>query len=354
MTAPRLDIEDVRSALSDPRRLVEQLGLSDGAKRQAGDGVHVRCPWHAETSASCSVTRGSDGTVRVRCFGCGQSGDALHLVAAVHNLDPARDFGRILELAADLAGVRPGSAPLPARRVAASPPPRDYPPIAEVEALWSACLRVDRTIVDPDVLDLAVCFHLAGRGWFPPLVAALDVVRVTPLPSSYAWPKWWPSSWGESYRLVARAYDATGTARSIHARSIVPSEKPKVRCPTGHTFDLVLADALGLAMLRGEAAPEKIAVVEGLADSVAMALEIADAGANVAVIGITTGSGPTMQKIAWPEGVPVVVLTHDDTAGNAMALQVRRAVPKRVEVLRGDMSYLTGVADERETDGRTR
>lgn len=117
----------VRDALCDPRGLCDALGLLDGPRswsRQAR-GVLVRCPWHEERTPSCSVFVGGDGTVAVKCHGCGASGDALSLVAAVRGLDLRADFGAVLEECAYLAGVRltPSSTgyvarPAPAPRAA--------------------------------------------------------------------------------------------------------------------------------------------------------------------------------------------------------------------------------------------
>ena len=85
-----------KAALDDARGLCDALGLLEGKRGkdwhpQAG-GAIVLCPWHDERSPSCSVSRGRDGTVRVKCFGCGATGDALTLVAARHRLDLAGDF----------------------------------------------------------------------------------------------------------------------------------------------------------------------------------------------------------------------------------------------------------------------
>ena len=98
---------DVREALSDPLAVIRALGLDKGAQRQAG-GALVCCPAHGDRTPSCSVTRGPDGTVRVRCFGCDLAGDIFALVAAVRGLDAHRDFPSVLREAAELAGVELG------------------------------------------------------------------------------------------------------------------------------------------------------------------------------------------------------------------------------------------------------
>lgn len=95
---------DLRRALADVPRVVAALGLGQGAQRQA-TGLLIRCPWHDERTPSCSVTRGPDETIRVRCFGCSASGDVLALVAQVHGLDLRRDFPTVLRRAAEVAGA---------------------------------------------------------------------------------------------------------------------------------------------------------------------------------------------------------------------------------------------------------
>ena len=95
---------EVKYAIADPVKLCNALGLSKGAKPQGG-GLSICCPVHGERNPSCSVTRGPDGTVRVRCFGCDFSGDALHLVAIVHNLGLRSEFKQVLALGAELGGA---------------------------------------------------------------------------------------------------------------------------------------------------------------------------------------------------------------------------------------------------------
>jgi DNA primase len=151
----------IRARLCNPRVLMEALGRVDGPgsfQLQAGGGLTVRCPWHNERSPSLSVTVGRDGTVRARCFGCQASGDALDLVAAVHGLDPARQFRRVLELAAQLAGIAPGETPAPFR-----PPPRPAePPPLEPDAFH----QLARVVAEHGALDRHpdVARYLAARG----------------------------------------------------------------------------------------------------------------------------------------------------------------------------------------------
>lgn len=111
-TTDRGQARELRRRLADPARIVGMLGLGDGARRQPGGGVTIRCPTpeHDDRTPSCSVRVGRDGTLAIRCHGCGWTGDVLGLIALVDRLSVQRDFPRILARAADLAGV---SAPFP-------------------------------------------------------------------------------------------------------------------------------------------------------------------------------------------------------------------------------------------------
>lgn len=95
---------EIRRRLT-PERLVTALSLGKGARRQAGGGLLVLCPSHDETTPSCSLTVGKDGTTRVRCFGCELAGDALTVVAAKFGLDPQSEFPRVLYEAGRACGV---------------------------------------------------------------------------------------------------------------------------------------------------------------------------------------------------------------------------------------------------------
>lgn len=165
------DVREVRYALGDAWKLCDALGLLDGPRsyqRQAR-GLLVRCPWHDERTPSCSVYRGDDGTIAVRCHGCGASGDALSLVAIVSGLDARRDFREVLEEGARIAGIRlasldgsSSSAPRPVR--APRPPaPRDDGPAPlgddAFAELADALLELCPVAGEPDVHA-----YLEGRG----------------------------------------------------------------------------------------------------------------------------------------------------------------------------------------------
>ncbi len=168
------DADRIKAALDDARGLCDALGLLEGKRGkdwhpQAG-GAIVLCPWHDERSPSCSVSRGRDGTVRVKCFGCGATGDALTLVAARHRLDLAGDFVEVLDLGAVLAGValperldRPVGYVPPVRAIVrrADAAPVEAPEDGSVDAVANALADLA-----PITRDRAALDYLRARGLY--------------------------------------------------------------------------------------------------------------------------------------------------------------------------------------------
>jgi len=210
-----------------------------------------------------------------------------------------------------------------------------YAPRGEIEALWGASHPVNRTIVEPNVLDVAVCFFMSRRRLYPPAIAALDVARVTPLPDAYEWPAWWPRRWARDWRLIVRAYTAAGTFAGIHGRAITPEVKPKTRWPLGvAAAGLLFGDTRAANLLRGKVDDtDRVIVVEGLTDLLSMALIVADAGRKHAVLGVSAVSTSALTKIVWPM-LPVVIATDADTPGDDYARAVRAAIPSTIDVRR--------------------
>ncbi len=330
---------DVRRTLCDPRRVCEQLGLKG---QHSGGYSLVQCPnpEHDDTTASCSVHR-RDGTVAVKCHACGWGGDVLHLVAAVLGLDSRRDFRIVLAHAAELAGfreqadaLRDGRDPVPlADRPTLEPEPeRDYPPASEVAALWESAVAVTD--------DQEVSAMLEARGIAPALLATASLARVlrsdthssrVPSWARYKGHQAVSRSWLKTgHRLLLRAYDCTGSVRSVRAWRVVEGETPKRLPPSGYRASgLVVANALAVRWLQG-ARPARVVIVEGepdmLARSVASPLE--------AVVGVGSGSWNDGFARRVPYGADVFVLTHLDAAGERYAEQIVKSLAGRANVRR--------------------
>jgi hypothetical protein len=182
---------EIRNALTDVAHVCERLGFLTGLRsftRQAG-GLIIRCPWHADRNPSCSVRRGPDGTIAVRCHACGATGDVLSLVAAANSLTTRRDFRQVLRLAAELGGLwslvheLDGGTPAPERPKPVAPPPepeRAYPPNEEVSTLWAAS--------DPADGDEQSVAWFQSRGLDATVAASDDLARV--IPTETRLPRW--------------------------------------------------------------------------------------------------------------------------------------------------------------------
>lgn len=359
----RADVDAIKQALRDPTDVCRRLGLLDGAKRQGG-GVLIRCPVHGDRNPSCSVTRGADGTLRVRCFGCDLSGDVFSLVAAVEGLDTSRDFRRVLESAAAMAGVQleahsgGDSAPREPRKVPPPPPPKPPPPAGDVSALWSRCV--------PCSADAEVAAWLRSRGLDPAAVDRYGLARA--LPPDFTAPSWAcyrgdaaeARSWAVlGYRAIFPLYNADGELTSVRARLVAPIDHgaPKSLPPVGYsTRGLVLACPLAVLVLQIAAwrasgdtgalehaadgwpheAERRMVITEGEPDFLTWAAR-GDGARTFAVLGLP-GSGAWTDELAdrIPEGCTVIVRTDADDAGDRYAEQISASLRGRCKVLETD------------------
>jgi hypothetical protein len=344
---------EIKYALTNPRELCERLGLisTRGSFISQGmRGLSIRCPWHKETTPSCSVTVGPDGTIRVKCFGCPESGDALSLIAVANGLSVNSDFPEVLKAGAELAGLwgivqeLDTRTEIPNRPKVQPPPPaeleeRDYPPLDEVEALWNLTGPVSE---DPEASQM-----LTSRALDPEAVEGLvrtfaDCSRFTAcftgptgatrLP---AWARYRGRDWGETgHRLLVPMFDRLGVMRSVRAWRVTEGDSPKRLPPGGHkASELVMADDLGLAMLRGQFAPDLVVVAEGEPDFLVWATRRTPK--PHATIGIVSGSWHQALAERFPVGCVVVIRTDHDRAGHAYAAEVSEGLRKRCFIRRG-------------------
>jgi CHC2-type zinc finger protein len=325
----------IASSFRDPRALVAALGLERAAKRLGRGGIQVLCPWHNEKSPSCAVSVGRDGSVFVKCFGCDRSGDALGLIAAAKQLDVKSQYREVLEVACELGGLHDALAELrgehapsePREQVETLPMPiaRAYPPQDELLGFWATCLGV--------TWDNAATGLLRGRGIDPERVERLDLARTppdaVPLP---AWATYQGRSWLDTgHRMVLPVYDSDGHMRSVRAWRVTDGESPKRLPPAGYrASELVLANGVGLCMLRGEPVPGNVVLVEGEPDWMTRSMINQD----IAVIGIGSGSWSPAFAQRVPYGSQVLVRTHRDRAGDGYALKVLESVRGRAQVYR--------------------
>jgi hypothetical protein len=330
----------LKASLIDPAKLCRELGLAEKSKRQAR-GVSILCPVHGEKTPSCSVTLGPDGTIRVRCFGCDFTGDALTLIGVVRGLGSRAAFPELLleaarlagrhDLEADLRGDRQDAPPPPPRQTAPRPAPEpgpDYPPAGELEALWACGGPVSD---DADASE-----HLVGRRIDPDVVARLDLARVLrrdmALDRLPRWARFQGVPWRDSgHRMLVRVWDAEGRWRSLRAWRVCEGSTPKRLPPAGcKAAGLLLANDAAVRMLTGHHTPSSVLVVEGEPDWVTRSV----VNPGEAVLGVLSGSWHRGFAERIPFGAEVIIRTHLDAAGNRYAEEITRTVRDRAHVSR--------------------
>lgn len=141
----RIDARAVRERLSDVDAFLDALALP---RRPMGAMRLIRCPVHTDERPSCTVRLERDRTISFHCWSCGATGDALTLLAHVRGYHPRRDFRKVVDEAARIAGVTASAFP-------AAPP---LPPTARlamrIDQAASAWLR-GRDVPRDDVLETA-------------------------------------------------------------------------------------------------------------------------------------------------------------------------------------------------------
>lgn len=329
------DVAEIKYALSDPTRVLEALGImGEGrARLKQPRGWTIRCPWHQENSPSCSVRVGPDGTIQVKCHGCDHGDDVLGLVAVARGLNIKSNFRDVLVEGARLGGLwhlvdkLEGREPREPRPAFVSPPvitepPREWPPQAEVDTLWALCTA---TTDDTDVAT-----YLRTRSLDPDVVDGRGLARA--LPAQGTLPRWAVckgGSWREvGYKLVIPMYDANGEMRSVRVGRVVDGDGPKRRPPFGHkASELVMADAFGVAMLRGEIKPYRVVIVEGEPDFFSRASVMNDA--HGCALGIVSGSWTKAFAERIPFGARVFLRTDVDQAGDRYAQEIEATLRRR-------------------------
>ena len=306
---------------------------------------------HALAAAEGLIHRGS-GRNRAECPGCrngdprgvslGESDgigvwkcqrDEQHRGTAIDFLMLSRSLS-IADAVHELQRVA-GTQPVRSSPRAAPAPSR--PPLAEVRAVWAACMPVK--------CDGEISAAWSARGLDLVHVEDRDLARA--LPRGAMLPDWarcageaWSSS---SHRLIVPMFDARGQLRSLHARAI--AGRTKGLSPAGHAVGgLVMADPLARLLLAGarcgdgEPAVETVrrcglVVCEGVPDFLTWATRWGDAADSApAVIGIISGSWLAEIAADIPDGASVCLRAHADDTGAKYMRAVARTLESRCSV----------------------
>lgn len=311
------------------------LGFVVTPPRGAGGGTIAPCPAcdAAKRHTKRHDRRGAIGIRRdgrgARCFQCDEGYTPSSLVCwklcgrpwkqlADHERDRVRDW---VERYTGGAIARPR----PVKLHDVSPPAPEYPPLADVAALWGCCMPVVRSV--------AVATWLRSeRRIDPELVAMWDLARALPLKPPPAWFRWWPSN-----ELIVPLYDAAGQLRSAIARSVWPAARVKSLAWTGYSrAGLVMADPHAREILRTAALPAECAprviVCEGEPDFLVAATSAATDGDRLpAVFGVVQGAWTDDVASRLPSGIALVIAQHADDAGKRFFGRIWNSVAKRAQ-----------------------
>jgi len=328
MSDMSLEIQAIKSALSDPAKVLRALGLLTDRRsyeRQAR-GFIIRCLVHKDQTPSCSV-QAKSGLLLWKCHACGATGDVLTLIASAYGLSKAKDFHAILRIGAELAGdyqlVEQLANGTPTNRTSIVRPPepertpeREYLPTGELLSFFEACT--------PTASDVEVATWLEGRGLEPDLIddgrvlaRALPKHAVTPPWASHKRVPWTKSG----HRLIVPMRDAHGAVRGLRAGRVIPGDSPKRLPPGGFKArGLVMADEFGVAMLTGSTKVTSVVIVEGEPDFLVWATR--RKAKPTAVFGIVSGSWSLAVAQRIPVGATVAIRTDNDTAGDKYATEI--------------------------------
>jgi hypothetical protein len=349
------EVDRIHRALVDkgPKAFLRALNINKW--KGTNEKVRIPCPVHNGDDFNCSVSV-SENRIVFCCFSAcgGEGGDALDLVAAVRGY---HDFIDKAEAAAAIAGIslrykegqkkgarktrrrvtrRPKQSTTKPPEIAAAP---NYPPVAEVRALWGHCLPVSA--------DGAVADWLTG---IPLDVAAIedgDLARALPAERLPDWARCGNRNWYEAgYRVVVPLYDEHGQMRTVRGRGLA-SGGPKSLPAKGYaTSGLVMADALARQLLKTGDKPDwwptneplQVVIAEGEKDWLTDCVHFAPPGSvnasMPAVFGVISGSWSMQLARRIPNGTQITIRTDHDRAGDKYAAEINKTLARRCAVLR--------------------
>lgn len=185
---------------------------------------------------------------------CGAGGDALDALAKFERVDIARDFGRVLEIAADIAHVSPDVGPAVSVRTRAERQRQRAEQLARDAAADRARLASAATAAAETWRQLprrcaAGERYLAGRGLDPTALIARDAVRFH----------------GEGPAVALR--DPDGAVLNVARRRIAPGDRPKSLVMAGGTTAGTMIGSVD--EIRGRT---DVVITEGVTDSLAAVL----------------------------------------------------------------------------------
>lgn len=353
-----IDVRGIRDDLTrewtriGPFAVCELLGLR--FRKESRQAV-VRCPWVEERTPSCWIGIGPQGSIRVHCFGCGETRDVHALFAQVRGFEvTGSGFRNVLVHEAetlgrwDLVEALDAKGPFPATDAASCPIPASAPPRPESEREYldrDGLLKFIGSCVCTDQVE-TVARHVRCRGLEPREVDVRGLAFGIPrsclqLPR---WARFRGQSWVETgHLLVLPVYNACGNVVGVRACRVVDGDSPKRLPPAGHkTGGLVMADAMGVEVLRAGRWPEwarsepRVVIAEGEFDFLTWAVRTPlRCPPSHAVLGIYSGAWCPEVAARIPSGTRVAIWTDADPAGERYAAHIALTLGSRCLLIRG-------------------
>ncbi len=308
-------------------RSIGVLGIGLAAGLTAAHNLRSMgpCPWCSATTRGSADRRPPIGITADdggwRCFACGNGGDAWSLALRLFAKGPASSGTTDPALYRSLVAADGRAAVCYMARAEWKYPTRD-----EVLDLWNAA--------SPVAEDGSASAWLMSRSLDPGAVDAAGLARALGHEALPGWAASGGRSWTDTdHRLLVPLFTAEGEMASVQARTVGPeATRPKALYPAGYRASwLVMADATGVAMLRGHSVSDLV-IVEGIPDFLTAATRWGRPG--TAILGISSGSWSPEIASRVPDGVPVYLRVHSDATGNAYAAMIHRTLADRCPVFR--------------------
>jgi hypothetical protein len=338
---------ELRGRITNAEQACRKLGFGDRLQRQR-NGILTQCPLHGDRTPSFSFTTGADGTLRYHCFGCGEKGDVLTLIAKLKGLDPRRDFRAVLDAAAELAGLpdmcasAASGVDLPIDDAAYSTIATDLAELCPLERQNDGIHYVAQRGLLPGAAEAGL-FVLPRPGEQHPVIAELIRLHGADAVERAGW-LWRNRQTGAldtecfaftSNRLCIPWREPGGKIQAIQRRRLNNNE-PRYVFARGRAARY----PFGIEKLAASATETPVAFTEGAFDAIALRLLVRRRGRDVLVLGLPGLEGwrPGWAKLA--KGREAFIALDADAAGErkrepivadlfaAGATMVRRLTPK--------------------------
>jgi DNA primase len=323
-------VERLRARLGDVGAVCVALDLVIDARPQP-DGLFVRCPWHNETTPSCSVRTAKNGFVYAKCFACGASGDVFALVARVRGLDARRQFAAVLAEAENIAAMNSANIADITGPSAASTEPIDDEQFDQIAtALFGICTLELASDVETYLRGRGLLNEARRDGWgaLPkhPARQAEVVAYVRGVVGDEVWLRAGlanPSgtfTYGE-HRLLIPWRRRDGLVTTVQRRILPPKD---ARRPDKYVFPRGRSpnEPYGIDAIETGDAVTEVAFVEGAPDVLAMRMLDKQYCVNRIALGVP---GASNWRAKWA-GLAADRIAHiafdNDPAGDAAATDV--------------------------------